>query len=286
MGEQNGQDVPVRVSHDGAVTRVRLCEPRRMNPQSPALWEVLARTARELPVDTRAVVICGEGPAFSAGLDRRLLTPAGLQAQFGAAREPAQLADLIAGYQQAFTAWRDTPALVVAAVQGHAIGAGFQLALAADLRIVADDVSFCMGEILVGLVPDLGGTGRLVELVGTDRALEICLTGRRIGAAEAVSLGLATLAVPAAELDQTVDDLVGAVLDVDPAAVAELLPLLRGTARRDPAAQLTAEREAQSRLIAARLAAAAPPAPTASASPTERPAEPGAQHAATTTEQE
>lgn len=138
-------------------------------------------------------------------------------------------------------------------MQGHAIGAGFQLALAADLRVLADDASLCMGEILVGLVPDLGGTGRLVELVGPDRALEICLTGRRIGAIEAVGLGLASVSVPSAELEATVDDLVEAVLAADPAALRELLPLLRGATTRDRAAQLAAERGAQARLIARRL---------------------------------
>lgn len=255
MGETSGAGVPLRVSHDGAVTWVRLDEPRRMNPQGPALWAQLASVARELPQETRAVVLCGSGPSFSAGLDRRALTPAGLTALFGDSAEPEAIAARIAGYQEAFTAWRDCPALVVAAVQGHAIGAGFQLALAADLRIVADDVSFCMGEILVGLVPDLGGTGRLVDILGPDRALEICLTGRRIGADEAVALGLATLSVPVDELDSAVGDLLEAVLAADPAAVGELLPLLRGATGRDRAEQLAAERAAQSRLLAARLVA-------------------------------
>lgn len=217
--------------------------------------EQLARVARGLPVETRAVVLAGQGPAFSAGLDRRLFTPAGLVEQFGAGGGEAAIADRIAGFQEAFTAWREVPALVVAAVQGHAIGAGFQLALAADLRIVADDVSFCMGEILVGLVPDLGGIGRLVDLIGTDRALEVCLTGRRIGAAEAVALGLATVAVPAAELDGTVSDLLEAVLSADATAVAELLPLVRGASTRSRDEQLAAEREAQARIIAARMSA-------------------------------
>ena len=75
-------------------------------------------------------------------------------------------AEVIAPFQQGFAAWADVPAVVVAAVQGHAIGAGFQLALAADLRVVADDVQLAMRETSLGLVPDLGGTGPLVALVG------------------------------------------------------------------------------------------------------------------------
>ena len=75
----------------------------------------------------------------------------------------------------------------IAAVQGHAIGAGFQLALACDLRVVADDVQFAMRETSLGLVPDLTGTHPLVGLVGYARALEICVTGRFVHAEEAVA---------------------------------------------------------------------------------------------------
>ena len=82
-------------------------------------------------------------------------------------------------------------------MQGHAIGAGFQLALACDLRVFADDAQLRMAEATLGLVPDLAGTSTLVELVGYCRALEICLTGRPVGAAEALAIGLATLVVPA-----------------------------------------------------------------------------------------
>ena len=82
-------------------------------------------------------------------------------------------------------------------MQGHAIGAGFQLALACDLRVLAEDAQFSMAEVTLGLVPDLGGTKRLVELVGYARALEICVTGRRVGAAEADADRPGHLVVPA-----------------------------------------------------------------------------------------
>src|SRR5438045_5096859 len=114
--------------------------------------------------------------------------PAGL-----AALPPEQADAAVESYQQGF-GWLARPDLVsVAAVHGHAIGAGFQLALACDLRILADDAQFSMAEVRHGLVPDLTGTRRLVELVGYSRALEICATGRRLGAAEADRIGLATL---------------------------------------------------------------------------------------------
>ena len=91
--------------------------------------------------------------------------------------------------------------VTIAAVQGHAIGAGFQLALNCDMRVLADDAQFSMAEVTLGLVPDLGGTKRLTELVGPSRALEICVTGRRIPAAEADRIGLATAVVPGDRAD-------------------------------------------------------------------------------------
>ena len=97
----------------------------------------------------------------------------------------------IAGFQEAFTWWRRPDLVSVAAVQGHAVGAGFQLALACDVRVVADDVQLAMREPSLGLVPDLVGTWPLVQAVGYSRALEICLSGRWVGADEAVAIGIA-----------------------------------------------------------------------------------------------
>ena len=97
-------------------------------------------------------------------------------------------------------------------MQGHAIGAGAQLALACDLRVLADDAQLRLPEASLGLVPDLTGTSTLMELVGYSRALEICLTGRAVTAAEAQAIGLANVVVPAADLDGTVADLAAALI--------------------------------------------------------------------------
>jgi enoyl-CoA hydratase/carnithine racemase len=137
----------------------------------------------------------------------------------------------------------------VAAVQGYAIGAGFQLALSADLRVVADDVQLAMRETSLGLVPDLGGTTPLVAAVGTARALEICATGRFVGAPEAVALGLATIAVPRQDLEAATSDLVAALLAAPEDALRELKPLLQGAAGAVGEAQYRREREAQGRLL-------------------------------------
>ena len=97
--------------------------------------------------------------------------------------------------------------------------------------------------------PDLTGTWPLVRSVGYARALEICATGRWVGAAEAVAIGLATAAVPEADLDATVGDLVGALLAAPAGAVRETLVLLRGASDRTPGEQQAAERAAQARRL-------------------------------------
>ena len=165
---------------------------------------------------------------------------------------PGQLAkgdeaflDLIGSYQSGFS-WLRRPDFVSdAAVQGHAVGAGFQLALACDVRIAADDAQFTMAEPGLGLVPDLGGTQVLVDLVGYSRALEICATVRRVGAAEAQQIGLVNMVVAGDQLAAAVDDFVAAVATANHAAVSATKALLLGSRDRSYDEQLLAERTAQ-----------------------------------------
>lgn len=242
--------VGVRLDCDGPVATVTLCRPDVLNAQTPAMWRALSEFSRTLPGDVRVVVVRGEGRAFSAGLDLSVASASGPDSFAELASLPEQeCADRIADFQAAFT-WLHRPDLIsVAAVQGYAIGAGFQLALACDLRVLAADAQLSMAEVTLGLVPDLAGTKRLVELVGYARALEICATGRRMDAAEADRLGLATLVVPNAELDAAVRDLTAALLANDRDAVIEIKALLAGAAGRTHAAQQRAEREAQTRRL-------------------------------------
>ena len=175
-----------------------------------AIW-ALAAIGDELPDDVRVVVVKGAGAAFSAGLDRSDARPGTARRGLGGAlmrRSDEEVSAAIDGFQRGFTLLRDPRFVSIAAVHGYAIGAGFQLALSCDLRVVADDAQFCMKESALGLVPDLTGTKPLVESVGYARALEICATARMVGASEAVDIGLALTAVPVEELDATVADLV------------------------------------------------------------------------------
>jgi enoyl-CoA hydratase/carnithine racemase len=243
----------------GPRATITLVRPEVLNAQTPHTWDALRAIGDSLAADVRVVVVRGAGRAFSAGLDRRLFAATevdGRPGLAGVAALPDEEADaLIASFQSGFAWLRDPARVTVAAVQGHAIGAGFQLALACDLRVVADDVQFCMAETVLGIVPDLGGTHPLVHAVGYARAVEICLTGRRVGAEEAVARGLALRAVPGAELDAAVDALAASLVAAPPRAAAETLALLAGVADgRDPAAALAAERAAQLRRLRARAA--------------------------------
>lgn len=227
------------------------------------MWGRLREISRLLPGDVRVVVVKGEGRSFSAGLD---LSAGGGRSDANAAgsREPAPPARLvtdlarmprqealaaIAAAQEAFSWLRRPDLITIARVQGHAIGAGLQLALACDIRVLGQDARLAMAEVTLGLVPDLGGTKRLVELVGYGRALEMCATGRWVEAAEAQRIGLANLVVPVAELDGAVQDLTAAVLAGHRDAVIEIKALLAGAAARSYADQERAEREAQHRRL-------------------------------------
>jgi enoyl-CoA hydratase/carnithine racemase len=241
----------VRSDRDGAVLTVTLDRPEQLNAQTPATWAALRRVADTLDDDVRVVVVRGEGRAFSAGLDRSLFSAeAGAGTLGELAGMPADLAqERIRGYQQGFR-WLRSPGVVsVAAVQGHAIGAGAQLALACDLRIFAEDAQLRLPEVTLGLVPDLTGTSNLVDLVGYGRALEMCLTGRAVGATEARAMGIANLVVPLADLDGAVADLVAALLAPAAGASRETAALIRSAVHNDHEAQDAAERAAQVRRI-------------------------------------
>jgi enoyl-CoA hydratase/carnithine racemase len=238
----------VRTSRDGAVLTVTLDRPDQLNAQTPATWSALARLGSSLEDDVRVVVVRGSGRSFSAGLDRSLFSPRpGVTGGLGElGRLTTDEADArIEGYQAGFR-WLRSPGIVsIAAVQGHAIGAGAQLALACDLRVLSEDAQLRLPEATLGLVPDLTGTSNLVELVGYSRALEICLTGRAVGAAEARAMGLANVVVPPAELDGTVADLAAALCAPPVDASRATAALVRSAVRNTPETQDAAERAAQ-----------------------------------------
>ncbi len=242
----------LRYDVSGVVATVTLDRPEVRNAQTPRMWRALAEIGDQIPDDVRVVLLRGAGRSFSAGLDRAMLDPAGagdgVESVAALLSQPdTQVSQTIDAFQRGFTWLRDPRFVSIAVVQGHAIGAGFQLALSCDLRVVGDDAGFCMKEAALGLVPDLTGTKPLVDAVGYARALEICATARVVSAAEALEIGLATVVCPVAELDAATADLVAALTAPLPGAVRETKALLLAARSRTLDEQRRHEREAQIR---------------------------------------
>jgi enoyl-CoA hydratase/carnithine racemase len=185
--------VTIQVS-DG-VADVRLNRPDKLNALDIEMVAAIVDAGATVAADptVRAVVVSGEGRAFSAGLDF-----AGFMAMAG--RGSGDALGTLGGTdgrithlaQQTAHCWREVPVPVIAAVHGHCLGGGLQIALGADLRIVHPDAELSVLEIRWGLVPDMTATATLPRLVGVDVAKELTWTGRTVSGTEAVALGLAT----------------------------------------------------------------------------------------------
>ncbi len=182
---------------DDGVADVVLTRGDKMNALDPLMFQALVEVSDELAKDPslRCVVLSGEGRSFCAGLDFSSFQ--GMADEGGGDRATRSVTDTEAGRithtgQQAVYGWTELPVPVIAAVHGHALGGGIQLALGADIRIAAPDLQMSVLEIRWGLIPDMTGTQRLVELVGLDVAKELTFTGRTVGADEALALGLVT----------------------------------------------------------------------------------------------
>jgi enoyl-CoA hydratase/carnithine racemase len=242
----------LRLAVDGEVATVTLGRPERRNAMTPAIWLGLAEIGASLPSQVRVVVVRGDGPSFCAGIDLKLLA-GGTDDEAVARPDDPDFEQKVAGYQAGYLWLRDPAIVSIAAVQGHAIGAGFQLALACDLRILTEDAKLCMKEPALGLVPDLTGTKPLVDIVGLPRAIELCLTARTVSATEALLLRLAELVVPSAELDAAVADLVAALLATDAAAARATKALLQHAPGHTLAEQAEQERRTQVQLLRSRL---------------------------------
>ena len=185
----------VTMTIEGGVADVRLSRGEKMNAIDNAMFEALVETGEQLKdrADVRAVVLSGEGRAFCAGLDMGNF-------QNMASGERRSVGDLTQGRtaaganraQQACYVWREVPVPVIAAVHGVAFGGGFQLALGADIRIIAPDAKLAVLEIKWGLVPDMSGIVLMRGLIRDDLARELTWTGRVFSGEEALAMGLAT----------------------------------------------------------------------------------------------
>ncbi len=246
--EMNIRDRISIVNRDG-VADVRLTRPEKMNALDPEMFTALVEAADLLAKDTslRAVVLSGQGQSFCAGLD--------FMSFLGMADSDNEPIDLTATQenrithyaQQAVFGWTELPVPVIAAVTGHALGGGIQLALGADIRIVHPEAKMSVLEIRWGIIPDMTGTQILVDLVGVDVAKELTFTGRSVSGIEAQQLGLATKLS-----DDPLEDALALASEIStksPHAIRAGKRLLSTAARLDRAASFERERAEIARLL-------------------------------------
>jgi enoyl-CoA hydratase len=200
---------PISVERRGAVARCTLSR-RPLNLLEPGMIRLLAEAFATLAGDTgvRLAVLTGGGRAFSAGMDLGVL----------ASLDVAGARALITALHRAIEAVHHAPFPVVAAVNGPCLGAGFELALACDLRVATTAATFGLPEVRVG-VPSVIEAALLPPLVGPGRAAELLLTGEAIPADRALAWGLVNRVVDPLDLEPAVDDLIGKILAGGPAAI-------------------------------------------------------------------
>ena len=246
--------------HDNGVVELALARPDKMNALDPAMFDALIDAGERLKRDSgvRAVVIAGRGKAFCAGLDMqsfaRMADKGGPGGSEVLGQGAAGADDLLVrthgisnAAQQVAMAWREVPVPVIAAVHGVAFGGGLQVALGADIRLLAPDTKMSVMEIKWGLVPDMGGMVLMRELVRADLVRELTYSGRIVEAEEAVRIGLATRLAqdPLREALQLAADIAGK----SPDAIRAGKRLLNAAASLDAAELLLLESVEQKALI-------------------------------------
>ena len=184
----------VRLEVDGAVGTIRLDRPKMnaLDGQLTAELRDVAKQARDR-TDVRAVVLYGGERVFAAGADIKEMSTITY----------AEMLEWGTRLQESFRVVARLPKPVIAAVNGYALGGGFELALTADFRVLGERAKVGLPEITLGVIPGGGGTQRLTRLVGPARAKDLIFSGRHVGAAEALALGIADRVVPDAEVYST-----------------------------------------------------------------------------------
>jgi enoyl-CoA hydratase/carnithine racemase len=240
-------DERLRIEVDGGVADVRLTRGDKHNGLDAAMYEALVDGAAQV-ASTRGVrvaVISGEGPSFCAGLDfKAIMAGTGLRPERAFSREDGDVANFA---QRAVYDWQRLEVPVIAALHGACLGGGLQLALAADIRITAPDTRLSVMEIRYGLVPDMGLTQTLPDLVGIDVAKELTLTGRTVDADEALRMGLVTRIADDPRAEALA--LAAEIAAKSPDAVRGAKRVLDGSWREPPETGLRLEAETQQRLI-------------------------------------
>jgi 2-(1,2-epoxy-1,2-dihydrophenyl)acetyl-CoA isomerase len=229
-----------RVERDGGVATVTLDRPEALNAQTRTSRRALTRDLRALSADAavRCVVLTGAGRAFCAGQDLR---------------EPDALVDVDVVIRETYIpiveALVEMPKPVIAAVNGPAVGAGLSIALACDLRYLAEDAALMMAFSNIGLVPDCGGSWLLPRTVGYARAFELAASGRRVSAGEALALGLVQRVLPRDDVLPAAKELAGQLAARPTLALAWTKRLLRAAEHSSLADAMDLEAQLQASAV-------------------------------------
>lgn len=233
----------VETEDRGAVRHVVMRRAEKRNAMNAelvlALGEAFEEAARDEAV--RCVVVRGDGPMFSSGMD--------LGALRDVSERPQELRPFRAGVLRAWNLLEEMTKPTVCQVHGACIGGAMELALACDMRVMAEDAVCGLLEARVGLIPDVGGCSRLPAVVGLGVAKELIMTGRVIDGREAHRIGLANRIAPAGELDAATEALCGELLACAPLAVGLAKRVMDAAAKPALAATLEQEVTAQSLLV-------------------------------------
>lgn len=190
-GERALVEQRARIEVSDHVAVVTLTRPEKHNALDVAMFDAITAAAERLAVEpgVRVVILHGDGPSFCSGLDVAgvMVNQPGSDALMDPLHEPVPN-----WFQRAAHRWLDVPVPVIAAIHGHCLGGGLQIALATDVRFATPDARLSVLEVKWGLIPDMAITRTLPRLVGIDVAKELAYTGRMISGAEAHELGLVT----------------------------------------------------------------------------------------------
>ena len=234
----------VSVEDDGRVRHLILNRAEKRNALNGELITAIRDAARAAADDpeVHCVVIRGEGQAFSAGVDVFELGSLGGQTEM---LRPFRRACL-----EAVNLLEEMAKPTIAQIHGVCLGLGAEIAVACDMRVMADDARFGLPEVRLGLIPDVGGSTRLPAIVGLGIAKELIMTGRTIDALECHRVGLANRIAPLAALEEETQSLVDELMAAAPIAVGSSKQVLNAVARPTLAASLDAEGAVQQMLVA------------------------------------
>lgn len=217
----------IQVETDGPIGRITLARPAERNAMTPRMGREIVQAVEVLNAAdaVRVVVITGAGKGFCSGADLRTL---------GAEAGSTDAGEGLGGgenFYRAFLSIRELQVPSIAAINGHAVGAGFCFALAADLRVMHRDAKVGMTFVRLGIHPGMAATWTLPRLVGPSAAADLLLTGRLLGADEALALGIASR-IAGDDFAAVVDEMASAIAGAAPIAVRTTRQTLRGSETR------------------------------------------------------